>query len=334
MKFRTTILITLFVLAICLAIALIVFWNIYIIRDYLTIRDLHTELHGSTKTFSASGRWIVLALGIAAGVILIVALSLFFAAVMRNNILKRQQRDFTNMMTHELRLPLAGIQIFAQTLRQRPLESEERDRFADGILSECARLGLLVDQLLKIQQFEHGQLLLHRQQLDPAVQAREFAAKWPRPVTLICEEGLRIDADPLLLDMSLANLVSNAEKYGRGSTPVLTVKRDPAATHMVRFAVRDGGKPLDRKYLKKVFQKFYRVPNLTTRRQGGVGLGLYIVRNIAHLHKGDAEARTWQDTTRVSAPSAAHAGAAGARDGDLRPAEGNEFSFRIPLKAA
>lgn len=319
MRFRTAIFITLFVLAICLAIALIVFWNIYIIRDYLTIRDLHTELHGTAKDFSASGRWIVLSLGIAAGVVLIVALSLFFAAVMRNNILKRQQRDFTNMMTHELRLPLAGIQIFAQTLRQRPLEPEERDRFADGILSECGRLGLLIDQLLKIQQLEHGQLLLHKQQLDPAALARDFAAKWPRPLTLTCEEGLRIEADPLLLDMSLANLVSNAEKYGRGSVPVICVARDVQALNMVRFAVRDRGKPLDRKYLKKVFQKFYRIPNLTTRRQGGVGLGLYIVKSIARLHKGDAQAQPW------------HLAGTSTPDHHL-PAEGNEFSFRIPLK--
>lgn len=323
MKIRTIIYITLFVLAICLAIALIVFWNIYIIRDYLTIRDLHTELHGTTEDFSARGRWLVLSLGIAAGVILIVALSLFFAAVMRSNILKRQQRDFTNMMTHELRLPLAGIQIFAQTLRQRPLEVEERDRFADGILAECTRLGLLIDQLLKIQQFEHGQLLLHKQTLDAAVLARDFAAKWPRPLVLACEDGLSLEADPLLLDMSLANLVSNAEKYGRGTTPTLSVHEDRSGTskRMVRFAVRDGGKPLDRKYLKKVFRKFYRVPNLTTRRQGGVGLGLYIVKNIAHLHKGDAQAHAWQEP---AAPSA--------KNGTPPVAEGNEFSFRIPLK--
>ncbi len=334
MKFRNTIFITLFVLAICLAIALIVFWNIYIIRDYLTIRDLHAELHGTTKDFSASGRWIVLSLGIAAGVILIVALSLFFAAVMRNNILKRQQRDFTNMMTHELRLPLAGIQIFAQTLRQRPLEPEERDRFADGILEECARLGLLVDQLLKIQQFEHGQLLLHKQNLDPGGLAHDFAAKWPRPLRLDCETGLLIEADPLLLDMSLANLVTNAEKYGRGTTPELSVHRDPKAPHLVRFVVRDGGKPLDRKYLKKVFQKFYRVPNLTTRRQGGVGLGLYIVRNIARLHKGDAQAASWHASVPAppEVPSTTPEAKAARPTSPTSPTEGNEFSFRIPLK--
>lgn len=312
MKARSTVYIILFVLAICMAIALIVFWNIYIIRDYLTIRDLHAELHGGLQGFSAAGRWAVLVLGITAGVLLIVALSLFFAAVMRGNLLKRQQRDFTNMMTHELRLPLSGIQIFAQTLRQGPLEPEDRDRFAEGILSECARLGMLIDQLLKIQQLEHGQLLLHKRFLDAGALAEAFASKWPRPLKLEAEPGLRVEADPMLLEMSLTNLVSNAEKYGRGTIPEVRVTRDGTA---VRFEVRDGGRPLPRKYLKKIFRKFYRIPNLTTRRQNGVGLGLYIVRSVARLHKGDAQAR----------PLGTEGSEGGAVD------EGNAFWFTIPL---
>lgn len=304
MKIRTAVYITLFVLAICLAIALIVFWNIYIIRDYLTIRDLREELHGAQE-FSAGGRWIVLALGITAGVILIVALSLFFAAVMRGNILKAQQRDFANMMTHELRLPLSGIRLLAQTLRQGPLDPRDTERFADGILAECSRLGLLVDQLLKVQQLEHGQLLLHKRPLDASRFARDFAEGWPRPLAVTAgAEALPVEADPLLLEMCLVNLVTNAEKYGRGSVPELRVFREGKDAC---FAVRDGGRPLPRKYLKKVFRKFYRVPNLTTRRQGGVGLGLYIVRSVARLHKGNAAARA------------------------LENPEGNEFSFRIPI---
>jgi signal transduction histidine kinase len=304
---RNTVYVVLFVLAVCLAIALIVLWNVYIIRDYLVIRDLHTELHGETAVFPSHGRWVVLALGITAGVVLIVSLSLFFAAVMRSNILKRQQRDFANMMTHELRLPLSGIRLLAQTLQGGPLQPEEINRFADGILSECSRLGLLVDQLLKVQQMEHGQLLLHKRLMDAGEVARAFVAAWPRPLKLEAAEGLRLDADPLLIEMCLVNLVTNAEKYGRGSVPEVRVTREGRD---VRIAVRDGGRALQRKYLKKVFRKFYRVPNLTTRRQGGVGLGLYIVRSVARLHKGSAEAHPLTDP------------------------EGNEFSFRIPISEA
>jgi two-component system phosphate regulon sensor histidine kinase PhoR len=305
MRFRTTVYVTLFVLAICLAITLLVFWNIYIIRDYLTIRQLHTALHGEDGVeLASSGRWIVLASGITACVVLIVSLSLFFATMIRGNRFKQQQRDFTNMMTHELRLPLSGIQVFAQTLRQRSLEQEERNRFADGILSECARLGKLIDQLLKIQQIEQRQLLVHKKTIEVGSFTGSFVEKWPRPLGYRSQEGLRIDADPLLLEMVLTNFVTNAEKYGRESLPELVVAREGNG---VRIAVRDGGKPLDRKYLKRIFRKFYRVPNLNTRRQTGVGLGLYVVKKIAKLHKGTVRA--------------------------LPLADGNEFSIYLPLLA-
>ena len=304
MRFRTTVYVTLFVLAICLAIAMLVFWNIYIIRDYLTIRQLHTALHGEDGVaLASSGRWFVLAAGITACVVLIVSLSLFFATMIRGNRFKQQQRDFTNMMTHELRLPLSGIQIFAQTLRQRPLELEERNRFADGILSECARLGKLIDQLLKIQQIEQRQLLVHKKTVEVGEFTGHFVEKWPRPLGYRSQEGLRVDADPLLLEMVLTNFVTNAEKYGRESLPELVVAREGNG---VRIAVRDGGKPLDRKYLKRIFRKFYRVPNLNTRRQTGVGLGLYVVKKIAKLHRGNVRA--------------------------LPLPAGNEFSIYLPLQ--
>jgi two-component system phosphate regulon sensor histidine kinase PhoR len=303
MKIRTTVYVTLFVLAICLAIALLVFWNIYIIKDYFMIRQLHMELHGPGERFGSAARWMVLAGGITAGVFVIVALSLFFASVMRGNRFKQQQRDFTNMMTHELRLPLSGIRIFAQTLRQRTLAPEEHDRFADGILTECDRLGLLIDQLLKIQQIEQRRLLLHKQALDAGVFIRDFAARWPRPLKSRVEAEGRVHADPLLLEMVLTNFVTNAEKYGRGSLPEVLLTREDG---MLRLAVRDAGKPLPAKYARKVFRKFYRVPNLNTRRQPGVGLGLYVVKQIARLHKGKARALP------------------------LSP-EGNEFSITLPL---
>jgi signal transduction histidine kinase len=309
MRFRTTVYVTLFVLAICLAVTLLIFWNIYLIRDYLLIQKLHTALHGEEEPLGSSGRWIVLAAGITACMVLITSMSLFFATMIRSNRFKQQQRDFTNMMTHELRLPLSGIQIFAQTLRQRTLEPEEKNRFADGILSECARLGKLIDQLLKIQQIEQRQLLMHKKPVEVGEFTAHFVEKWPRPLGYRSQEGLRVEADPLLLEMVLSNFVTNAEKYGRESLPEIVVAREGPC---VRIAVRDGGKPLDRKYLKRIFRKFYRVPNLNTRRQTGVGLGLYVVKKIARLHKGTVRALP------LTAPFP----------------EGNEFSICLPLLAA
>ena len=303
MSFRSAIYTTIFVLAITMVITLLVFWNIYIINDYRTIKGLHIAMYGHGPV-PTTGRWVVLTLGIAFLGIVIAILSVFFANIMRGNRFREQQRDFANMVTHELRLPLSSIQVFTQTLQQRTVEPETQSKFLEGILSECSRLGLLIDQLLKLQQIDQGKLPVHRVPLDAAGFLKTFTGKWPRPLKIIADEHIRIEADPMLLELALLNLVTNAEKYGRGSIPeiVLTTVNRQAC-----FSVRDQGRPIPKKYLKRIFRKFYRIPNANTRRQNGVGLGLYIVKNIAKFHGGSAQ------VVPLTAPM------------------GNEFSIRIPV---
>ncbi len=303
MSFRTALYTTIFVLAIAMVVTVLVFWNIYIIDDYRTIRDLYQALNGHDNKMPAGSRWTVLVLGITFLAFLITVLSLFFASVLRGNRFKQQQRDFANMMTHELRLPLSSIQVFAQTLKQRTVEPEERERFVSGILSECSRLSLLIEQLLKLQQIDQRKLPLHRVPMDGARFLEDFAGKWPRPLKVRIEEPVRVEADPMLLELALANLVTNAEKYGRGSIPELVLSHPGTEA---KFAVRDGGRAIPRKYLNRIFKKFYRIPNPNTRRQNGVGLGLYIVKYIAKMHKGSA------------------------RVVPLEPPLGNEFSIHLP----
>jgi signal transduction histidine kinase len=267
-------------------------------------------VHGEGYHVPSAGRWTVLILGITFLGILIAVLSVFFANLVRGNRFKRQQRDFGNMITHELRLPLSSIQVFAQTLVQRPLELEERNRFAEGILSECSRLSLLIDQLLKFQQMEQGKLPVRKTSLDAGEFLNTFAGKWPRPLKVRVDESVRLEADPMLLELALANLVSNAEKYGRGGTPEIELSHPGSKA---QFIVRDGGRPIPQKFVKRIFRKYYRMPNVTTRRQTGVGLGLYIVKNIASLHQGSI-------AVNPLVPPAA-------------PAEGNEFILRLPAQS-
>ncbi len=311
MKFRTALYITVFVLAIIMVITIIVFWSVYIINDYRTISQLHFLVHGEGYHVPSAMRWTVLVLGITFLAILIAVLSVFFASVLRGNRFKQQQRDFGNMITHELRLPLSSIQVFAQTLLQRPVEPEERLRFTEGILSECGRLSLLIDQLLKFQQMEQGKLPVRKTSLDAGEFLNTFAGKWPRALKVRVDEEARMEADPMLLDLALANLVSNAEKYGRGGVPEIVLTHPGSKA---QFAVRDGGRPIPHKFVKRIFRKYYRMPNITTRRQTGVGLGLYIVKNIASLHHGSVHVRP------LAPPEAA--------------AEGNEFILRFPAAAS
>lgn len=279
---KTALSIVAFVVAAAMVITLLVFWNVYIISDYHTIKELYQVTHG-TMEVPATGRWTVLILGITFFSLVLVVLSIFFAAFLRGARFKRQQKDFVNMMTHELKLPMSSIQMFAQTLRQRDASPEDRVRFLDAILNDCMRMNLLLDHLLKSQLIEKGRLPLNRRRVNLREFMEEFARKWPRQLSTHLDSDAEAQVDPVLLDLAVTNLVNNAEKYGKGSVPELGLESDARSA---RISVRDAGAPIPKKYARKIFRRFFRMPNRDTRRQNGVGLGLYIVKSIVKLHGG------------------------------------------------
>lgn len=279
---KTTLSIVAFVVAAGMVITLLVFWNIYIISDYHTIRELYQMSHG-TMEVPASGRWTVLILGIVFLSMVLVVLAIFFAAFLRGARFRRQQKDFVNMMTHELKLPMSSIQMFAQTLRQRDASPDDRARFLDAILNDCMRMNLLLDHLLKSQLIERGRLPVNRKRVDLRAFMEDFVRKWPRPLQARIAAEAEAQVDPVLLDLAITNLVNNAEKYGKGSVPEVGLEAD---ARVARISVKDAGNPIPKKYSRKIFKRFFRMPNRDTRRQNGVGLGLYIVKTIAGLHGG------------------------------------------------
>ncbi len=285
MSVKTAFSIVVFVVAAGMVITLLVFWNVYIISDYHTIKELYMVTHGTPEIPSA-GRWTVLSIGITFLSLVLVVLSFYFVTFLRGSRFKQQQKDFVNMMTHELKLPMSSIQMFAQTLRQKEPPKEERERFLDAILNDCARLNLLVDHLLKSQQIERGKLPVSLRRMDMRIFLEDFARKWPRSLTVNLSGDASAQVDPVLLDLALANLINNAEKYGKGSVPELVMDMQDGK---IRISIRDTGAPIPKKYAKKIFKRFFRMPNRDTRRQNGVGLGLYIVKTIAKQHAGNIE---------------------------------------------
>ena len=285
MSLKTALFTVVFILAAGMVITLLVFWNVYIISDYRTIRELYMAAHG-TPEIPTAGRWTVLTLGIIFLSLVLVVLSAFFVTFLRNSRFKQQEKDFVNMMTHELKLPMSSIQMFAQTLKQREASPEERERFLDAILNDCARLNLLLNHLLKSQQIERGKLPVSLRRLNLRDFVEEFAKKWPRPLVLRLNADVDAHVDPVLLDLAITNLVNNAEKYGKGSIPEVGMETEE---DLVLISVLDAGTPIPKKFAKKIFKRFFRMPNRDTRRQDGVGLGLYIVKTIARLHDGNID---------------------------------------------
>ena len=267
-----------FVLAVLMIITLIVFWNVYIVGDFRTIKELSQSLESTRIPASAShdagARWAVLATGSVFFTLILVALSLFFSSYLVNRRYRSFQTDWINMTTHELKLPIANVQLFAQTLQRPNLSKEDRARFLSLILQETRRLDQLVSRLLQARRLEGRMQELRLERVDLREWIGEYAQRPSSPGFLLHDgptAKLRIDRG--LMESVLDNLLQNALKYGNGSNPEVRTNRTGS---WISVEVVDRGLGVPAKYRKRIFHRFFRIPSRELRRLTGSGLGLYI----------------------------------------------------------
>jgi signal transduction histidine kinase len=206
----------------------------------------------------------------------------------------RMKQDLIATVTHELRSPLTTISGTYQTLRVRAqtLTDGARDELVEMGLRQTDRLTRMVEQLLLAAKFQQGvtPLPLPHTELDAAVLLRqagaEAQARHPdRPIVVQTDGPLPVRAAQDAVVQVLGNLIDNACKYSPDGGPVRVVAARDGAT--VVLAVEDGGPgipPVDR---QRVFERFTQLDAGATRRAGGVGLGLYIARQLARSQHGD-----------------------------------------------
>lgn len=203
------------------------------------------------------------------------------------------REDFMQVASHELRGPVASFRLAVQLLA-RELSRGERGRVDErlGVLSRQAdRLGRLSSALLDVTRITAGRLTLLRQDLNLAVLAREVVARHAdeaeatgTKVALEAESPVPCQADPNRVEQVVANLLSNAFKYGRG-TPV-TIRVHPEDGYAV-LAVTDRGIGIPAEHQARIFGRFERA--VPPRNYGGLGLGLWIVRSLVEAHGGRIE---------------------------------------------
>jgi len=211
---------------------------------------------------------------------------------------KNEQHDaFLNAVTHELKTPIASIKLYLETLKSRDLEREKRNEFYDIMLADSERLLSTVEQVLQasrtrerkrgmsLEEIDLGQLLADtvsdvatRRRLDPELVK---LAPAPSDVTVI--------GDRSELKTAISNLLDNAIKYSPDGSKVSVRLRSNRSKYAEIF-VRDNGIGMLPADLKRVFRRFYRVPNSSSAT--GTGLGLAIVRSIIKKHGGRVTAQS------------------------------------------
>ncbi len=208
----------------------------------------------------------------------------------------RSKDEFLAMLGHELRNPLAPIVTALQLMRLRGDESLLKERTV--IERQVHHLVRLVDDLLDVSRITRGKIELKRERIELSeivAKAIEMASplieqRRHRLTVDVQRQGFAVDADPVRMAQVVANLLNNAAKYTEpnGGIAVLA-ERDGGA---VVLRIRDSGIGLSAEMLPRIFDLFVQERQAIDRAQGGLGLGLAIVRVLVELHGGTVEAHS------------------------------------------
>lgn len=220
--------------------------------------------------------------------------------VFRQKKLSEMKNDFVNNMTHELKTPVSTISLAAQMLKDSDItKSPEVFRHISGVINdETKRLGFLVEKVLQMSLFERQKATLKLKEIDAndllAGIANTFALKVEKyegsiDIDLRAENS-EIYVDEMHITNVLFNLMDNAVKYRRPDVPLKLEARTWNENGKLLISVEDNGIGIKKEYLKKVFDRFFRVPTGNVHDVKGFGLGLAYVRKIVEEHNGSIRA--------------------------------------------
>lgn len=210
-----------------------------------------------------------------------------YREVRRQIRLQLQQQNFMMAVTHELKTPIAVTKLNLETLIKHKLDGEKQQKIIRTALQETNRLDTLANNILIASQLEGGGYIPTKEILDLSDLSehclRDYRSRFPdREWTANIQPGMTVVGDNFLLQLLVGNLLENALKYSPRDAPItLTLEKK---TRHTLLSVKDQGPGIPDEEKKKIFVKFYRSGQESTRRTKGTGLGLYLCRKIADDH--------------------------------------------------
>ena len=265
-------------------------WIYWYVSNYIIINQVGKRLV-PTVTASPRTQLFALIIGLFLLVFILAGFYFIFIYLTRQININRLYETFIANFTHELKSPLASIQLYLETLQRRNVPKEKQREFVDQMLNDTQRLKQVIDSILDISQIEQKKKIFDLQ---------------PQPVqatihSLItnCMERFKLNKESLIvkgkvkgywlvdqaaMQMAFSNLLDNALKYSPDLMPVTIRLLQEKQRFCIEFI--DQGIGIEKEAQKHIFQKFYRVSAPYMPDIRGTGLGLYLVKEIIKAHFG------------------------------------------------
>lgn len=262
------------------------------LRSYLKVHQAFNEVvakyHINASQFLQTETWvIVVVLSILVAIILggLMIIFIYYQKVIQ---LYRLQQNFINGFTHELKTPIASLQLFIETFTRHELSRVDQLKYLEFMNRDTKRLADNVDRILHLSKLEDKNFKANFQINNIENIVKTFLKNTPHlfedaDVVFECSaKPIEMLIDQSLFEMLLMNLITNAIIYNRSTSKKIEIKLEVIKSKLV-LSVSDNGIGITKDELNKVFKKFYQVGRTTK----GSGLGLYIVQSIVKLHYGE-----------------------------------------------
>ena len=251
--------------------------------------DVNSQLQKiENESRRSTGKYI--AEGITFLILIFIGAAFVYRSVRRQFDMQQAQQNFMMAVTHELKTPLSVSRLNLETMLKYTLDAERQKKLIKMTLEETSRLNFLTNNILISSQLEGGGYKNSKEELDLSDLLKDcindFRNRFPdRVFHEEIEQDADVKGDPLLLQMLINNLLENAIKYSPREKPI-TAKLVKQSSKIV-LCIADEGMGIPEQEKERIFTKFYRIGNETTRKTQGTGLGLYLCRRIARDHNAD-----------------------------------------------
>ena len=281
--------------AVALSLFLYIYWYVEVSTG---LKNVIEKANLDPDQVLASQTWLViLVLSILVGLILL-GIFIIFVDNQKTLQLYRLQRNFINNFTHELKTPVTSLKLYLETFRKYEFSREDQLKYIAYMVQDADRLSDNINRILNLAKVESktygGKFVTE----DLVRVVERFYQKnrhlfgnsevnFHHP----SESSFSYLIDDSLFEVLLMNLFTNAIKYNESEAPRLDVYFERSGRDL-RIRFEDNGIGIPKPESKKIFKKFYQVGRSDDMSAKGTGLGLYLVENIARVHKGKVTAQS------------------------------------------